>query len=341
LNPKCPFFMSTSPSLRGNILFGVVPYNLEPDKIIEEVKSRGAKTVVIQAPDGLKPHIYDIWRRLSSAGVTVYISTDPCYGGCDLADWTSRKLGAEMLIHIGHNKFLNAREEIPTLYIPATHLVDVSELVRKSTKFLREKGIRKVGLVASLQHIHCLRFFAEGFNSNGLEAFVDDSTGGLVLGCRVEAAKRIAGSVEAILHVGGGDFHALGVALSVDIPVYIADPYRGEIRDLEMLKKRILARRWWAIQMARSAKTFGVVVVTKAGQFHKDLALSIKGELEKRGKEVVMLVADEVSWERLSSLTFIDSYIVTGCPRISLDNQDIFRKPVLNEEEARELLNFG
>ncbi|MBC7113003.1 MAG: diphthamide biosynthesis enzyme Dph2 [Candidatus Methanomethyliales bacterium] len=314
------------------------PYDLEYEKIINEIKSRGVRAVLIQAPDGLKPHLKDLWMKLSSAGITVYISADPCYGGCDLADGIGRKLGADMLIHIGHNKFVKTEEEIPTLYIPASYIANLSELVKKSVEFLKGKGIKRVGLVASLQHVHSLRIFVEGLRSNGFEVAVDDATGGAVLGCNVEAAKRIAGSVDAILHVGGGDFHALGVALYVELPVYIVDPYRGEIRDIEKLKRKILARRWWAIQEAKRAQIFGVVVVTKGGQFNRDLALLIKKELEAREKKALMLVADEVNWERLSSLTFVDSFIITGCPRISIDNQEIFGKPVLNVEDFKELL---
>lgn len=318
----------------------VLPYDLEVEKIIDEVRSRGVKSVVVQAPDGLKPYLKDLWKRLSSIGITVYISTDACYGGCDLVDEIGRKLGAEMLIHIGHKRFVKIKEEIPTLYVPAIHSADVSKLVRMSVEFLRDRGIKRVGLVASLQHVHTLGSFVEGLKSNGLEAVVDEATGGLVLGCNVEAAKRISGLVDAILHVGGGDFHALGVALAVDLPTYIADPYKEEVRDIEKLKRKILARRWWAIQKARNAKVFGVVVVAKAGQFNKEYALFIKRELETKGREAVMLVADDVSPERLSSFTFVDSFIVTGCPRISLDNQEIFGKPVLNGEDAKELLRL-
>jgi diphthamide biosynthesis enzyme Dph1/Dph2-like protein len=47
---------------------------------------------------------------------------------------------------------------------------------------------------------------------------------------------------------------------------------------------------------------------------------------------------DEVNWERMAPFTFVEAFIITGCPRISLDNQESFGKPVLNEEDAEELL---
>ncbi|MGC8936480.1 MAG: diphthamide biosynthesis enzyme Dph2, partial [Candidatus Methanomethylicaceae archaeon] len=323
---------------RGSNLSETLPYDLEIERVIAEVKSRGVKSVIIQAPDGLKPYVKDLWEALSSFGVTVYISTDPCYGACSLADDFGKMLGAELLIHIGHRRFITTREEIPTLYVPAYYTGDVGELVIRSAKFLTSKGIKRVGLVASLQHIQSLRDFLEGLRSSGLEVVVDEVSGGVVLGCNVEAAKRIACSVNAILHVGGGDFHALGVALAVDKPVYIADPYRNEVREIESLKRKILARQWWLVNEAINAKTFGIVVVGKTGQFNRDLALYIKRELESKGRRAVMLVADEVNWERLSCFTFVDVFIITGCPRISLDNQESFGKPVLNGEDARELL---
>lgn len=315
-----------------------IPYDLELDRVVREVKSSGAKTVIVQAPDGLKPYIKDLYQSLSSLGVTVFVSADSCYGGCYLADDLGGLLGAEMLIHIGHKKFIKKEEGIPTLYIPARHLVVLEDLIKKSAEFLMKKGIKKIGLSASLQHLHTIEDFADGLRSAGLEVLVDKLSGGLVLGCAVEGAKRISGDVEAILHVGGGDFHALGVALAVDKPVYVADPYRGEVRDIEHLKRKVLAKRWWAIEEAKKAKTFGVVVIGKAGQFKKGAALRIKEELDRKGRQAFMIVTYDANWDRLCSFTFIEAFIITGCPRISLDNQEVFGRPVLNEEDAMELL---
>ncbi|MGQ9759513.1 MAG: diphthamide biosynthesis enzyme Dph2 [Candidatus Methanomethylicaceae archaeon] len=313
-------------------------YDLEVGRVVKEAKSRGVKTVLVQAPDGLKPYIKDLCQALSSIGATIFVSADPCFGGCYLADGFGELLGAEMSVHVGHKKFVKIEEKVPTLYIPARSLICIDDLIGKSAEFLRDRGFKKVGLVASLQHLNNLRDFADGLRSVGLDVLIDELSGGLVLGCVVEGATRIAGAVDAILHVGGGDFHALGVALAVDKPVYIADPYRGEVRDLERLKRKVLAKRWWAIEEAKKAKTLGVVVIGKGGQFKKEVALRLKERLEGAGRQVFMVIADDASWERLSSFTFIEAFIITGCPRISLDNYEVFARPVLNEEDAMELL---
>ncbi|MEM0286144.1 MAG: diphthamide synthesis protein, partial [Candidatus Methanomethyliaceae archaeon] len=89
---------------------------------------------------------------------------------------------------------------------------------------------------------------------------------------------------------------------------------------------------------AKNAKVIGIVIVVRKGQFNINLAMKLKLEFEELGKKVILLIAEEVNWERLAPFTFIDAFIITGCPRIAIDNRDSFYKPVLNLEEALELL---
>jgi len=313
-------------------------YDLEVERVVKEVKSRGARRVLIQTPDGLKQYLKDLHERLVKEGITVVLSADPCYGGCDLADEEAALMGAELLIHVGHFKFSDAEEEIPTIYLPARHLTKMSVLSAKAVEFLKAKGVKRAGLVANAQHQGYLQEFKRALSKAGIEAVVDKTTGGLILGCRVAAAKSIEDAVDAIVYVGGGDFHALGVALALEKDVYIADPYRNEVRDIARLKKKVLAKRWWSIAEAAKAKTFGIILVTKSGQLNKEAAMRLKGALEERGREVVLIAADDVNWERMAAFPFIEAFIVTGCPRITLDNQESFGKPVLNEEDAYDLL---
>jgi 2-(3-amino-3-carboxypropyl)histidine synthase len=313
-------------------------YDLELERIAKEVKSRGARCVLIQAPDGLKQYLKGLHEKLVKGGATVFLSADPCYGACDLAEEEATLMGADLLIHVGHSKFSGAKEKIPTIYLPARHLIKMKGLSAKTAEFLKARGIKRTGLIANTQHQWYLQEFRRRLSRAGIEAVVDKETGGLILGCRYSAAKNVEDAVDAVVYVGGGDFHALGVALALEKNVYIADPYRNEIRDVERLKKKVLAKRWWSITEAAKAKTFGIILVTKSGQFNKESAIHIKSGLEARGREVVLIAAGDVNWERMTAFPFVEVFIVTGCPRITLDNQESFGKPVLNEEDAHELL---
>ena len=313
-------------------------YDFEPERAISEARARGARRVLVQAPGGLKQYVRRLCERLEAEGVTAIISTNPCYGGCDLAEGEAKAVGADLIIHIGHHKFGEGQEEVPAIYIPAPHIADAGALSGKAAEFLKGKGIARVGLVANTQHQSWIGRFKDALQQAGIESIVDKPSGGLVLGCRTGAASRIEGEVDAVLFIGGGEFHALGVAMAIDKEVYIADPYRTEIRETSALKKKALARRWWAIMEATKAITFGIVVVAKTGQFDMEGAERIREALRAKGKGAFLISAVEVNWEGLAGLSFVDAFIVTGCPRIAVDNQESFGKPVLNVMEAQELL---
>src|SRR5512135_3497188 len=68
--------------------------------LIERLKKRGARTVTLQFPEGLKRRSAEMVAALKDAGFTVNLSGDPCYGACDLA---LECLGpSDVLVHFGH-----------------------------------------------------------------------------------------------------------------------------------------------------------------------------------------------------------------------------------------------
>lgn len=76
-------------------------YNIELDKVAEEIKKQDAKTVCIQLADGLKPEakkIADFIEEKTSAKVIIYMGS--CFGACDVPE-----VDADLLIQFGHNEF--------------------------------------------------------------------------------------------------------------------------------------------------------------------------------------------------------------------------------------------
>ena len=81
-------------------------YNLELDKIVEEIKEKDYKRVLVQLPDGLKPRageIVEVIEKNTDASVFIWLGS--CFGACDLP------LGLDILkidltVGFGHNRFL-------------------------------------------------------------------------------------------------------------------------------------------------------------------------------------------------------------------------------------------
>ena len=82
-------------------------YDIEEEKILHEIKRLGLKRVLLQFPEGLKPLGFELAQLIEKqTDAEVFLAGDPCYGACDLSLSATRLVGAELLIHIGHAKFL-------------------------------------------------------------------------------------------------------------------------------------------------------------------------------------------------------------------------------------------
>ena len=78
-------------------------YDLQLDDAIRQIKEKEAKMILIQLPDGLKPHADQIQNVIKKAcpNTQLVFWADSCYGACD-APIHVRHLGFDMLIAFGH-----------------------------------------------------------------------------------------------------------------------------------------------------------------------------------------------------------------------------------------------
>jgi 2-(3-amino-3-carboxypropyl)histidine synthase len=312
----------------------MIGFDFEEERIKQEIINLGAKRVLLQMPEGLKPEATKLAKIVEKCGALAIISADPCYGACDIAVAEAEGLGVDLIVHFGHAKMVK-HETIPTIYVEARATVTVEKAVEKSFALLTD--YTTIGLATSVQHLQTLNQAREILTRAGKTVIIGDtgqmSYPGQVSGCNYSNAKSIADAVEAFLFIGGGMFHALGIALSTSKPTFIADPYDNRAYPINAEAQKILKQRFACIQEAKEAKKFGVFVGLKPGQKHLDTALRLKQEAEKAGKAAYLLVAREITPETLLEFPSIDAYVNTACPRISLDSSGKFQKPVLTVNE--------
>lgn len=312
----------------------MIGFDFEEERIKREIIKLDAKRVLLQMPEGLKPEAPKLAKIFEKCGVVAIISADPCYGACDIAVSEAEGLDVDLIVHFGHAKMVK-HEAIPTIYVEARATVTVDDAVEKSLLLL--KDYTTVGLSTSVQHLQVLNKAREILTRAGKTVIVGD-TGqiaypGQVSGCNYSNAKSIAGEVEAFLFVGGGMFHALGIALNTSKPTIIADPYDNRAYTITAEAQKILKQRFASIQEAKKAKKFGIFVGLKPGQKHLDNALHVKALAEKHGKAAYLLAAREITPETLLEFPSIDAYVNTACPRVSLETTGKFQKPVLTVTE--------
>ncbi len=193
-------------------------------------------------------------------------------------------------------------------------------------------------MATTVQHVQTLDTVKELLLRAGKTVVIGDAGcmnyPGQVIGCDFSNAKSVSKDVEAFLFVGGGRFHALGVALSTMKPTVVADPYEKRAFSIDEEASKIIRQRWACIEEAKKGKAFAILIGLKPGQRRLEEALKIKKELEESGKTVYLFAVREVSPEVLMEFPTIDAYVNTACVRLSLDEPSRYRKPVLTRNET-------
>jgi 2-(3-amino-3-carboxypropyl)histidine synthase len=316
-----------------------VSFDFEEKRLKEEIKKRKPKIVFLQLPEGLKPDAPRLAAVVEEAGALPIVSSDPCYGACDLAVSEAKTVGADLIVHFGHTP-IPLNSDVPAVYIEAKAKISVEEAITKALPYVESWS--KIGLVTTIQHVHQLDKAKKLLEDAGKTVFVGDAGSvkyaGQILGCDFSNAQVVSEKVEAILFVGGGRFHAIGAALATDKPTIIADPYEQIAYPVDDQVRRIIMQRWANIVEAKQAKNFGVLISLKSGQMRLKEAMNIKEKLEKTGLKATLLALREVTPSALMQFPGIDAFINTACPRISLDDAPNFGKPLLSLNETLVML---
>ena len=306
-------------------------WDYELERIVEAVDERGAETVGLQFPEGLKrrgPGVADDLRELLPEGVSVLISGQPCYGACDLDTRLMKR--TDVFAHFGHSPM---KQSDKIIYVPLFSNVDVLPIVDQAmtTELADPDEDPDVGLVTTAQHMNRFDAMGEALEDAGYTVHTrrgDErlTHEGQVLGCNYASADIDA---EQVLYVGGGKFHPLGLAMEhPEKHVVIADPVNNVVTVAD--SEQFLKERYAAVHKAMDADTWGIIFCTKIGQGRWEEAT----ELVEDNDNAYLITMDEITPDRLRNFG-LDAYVNTGCPRITTDDGPQFNSPMLTPGEYR------
>ena len=306
-------------------------FDFELETISRWISDGGYASVALQMPEGLKiraPEISEFIER--ETGAVPVIVGRPCYGACDLFDYHG---WADALIHFGHSPIPSQGDDPNVLYIESRSDAEVDESIIGSLSRLPER----IGLLATVQYLGLIPKVKGMLESSGREVRVGEGDRrichpGQVLGCNCSAAESIDADVDGYLFIGEGDFHPLAAAFGTEKPVLVLNPVTGEVRDMSETRDRILRRRFAAIQGARDAESFLVIVCSKVGQNRSGLADEMVSLLRRHGRTAHKVIIEEINPTALMSYQ-VDAFVNTACPRIAMDDAARYPKPMLTPPE--------
>ena len=307
--------------------------DFEKDKLIEELKKRKPKRVLVQLAEGIKRDASEISSWIESLGIECIFSGETCWGACSVAVQEAQALGVDLLIHFGHAEFIKV--DFPVLYMEVRDILDLGPILKKSLKSL--ENYHKIGLSYSIQHRHDIGNIKKFYESHGKIVLLSKKEGtnayeGHITGCEYRGLKAIQDEVDCFVIIGN-QFHSMGATLAVKKPVVLVDVYNDDVRSMAGMREKILKQRLFSIEKLKEAKNVGIIIEIKPGQRFG----SPKKLLEKfrqHGKNAIVITMSELTPDKIMNFYHIDAFVELACPRIALDDFAKYEKPILTMLEA-------
>ncbi|KAF2089860.1 hypothetical protein K490DRAFT_36363 [Saccharata proteae CBS 121410] len=342
------------PDINAAISLLPANYNFEIHKTIHRIRSQNHKSVALQFPEGLllfATTISDILTQFCP-GITTTIMGDVTYGACCIDDFTARALGCDLLVHYAHSCLIPvAVTKIATLYvfvsigIDTTHLVDT---IRRN--FAPGKTIAMVGTIQFNATIHGLapQLRKEGYGI--LVPQIMPLSKGEILGCtspKLPAPGSIAAALngdtskmeqapDLLLYLGDGRFHLESAQIhNPHLPSYRYDPYSRRLTHETYAHDELYSLRSTAIQSARKAKKWGLILGALGRQGNPHTLTMIENQLKKKGIPCIKLLLSEIFPGKLQLMNGgVETWVQIACPRLSIDWGYAFPRPLLSPYEA-------
>jgi 2-(3-amino-3-carboxypropyl)histidine synthase len=302
--------------------------------LFDAIRRTRPRKVVLQVPAGLVRNAHDLAGRIrDETGASVVVAARACFGACDFPS-TNEAPNADLAVVLGHAPIPNVPLERPTYFV---EMRDPTGDVDALAATVDGAGLpRRLGLVASVQHLDLVDAFVAALGRGGRTALIGRGDRRLAyaaqaLGCNYTGAEAIAAEVDAFVFLGTGRFHPLGLALAVDRPVWSLDPLRNTL-DPPIDRSALIRRRQLVVATARDALRWGILVSSFAGQNRTPTALALQERARARGRDAEILVFDRLDPRDLEGRA-IDAYVNTACPRIALDDGVLYAKPMLTPPE--------
>lgn len=296
--------------------------------------------VLLQFPEGLKQYAMQYAKKLEANGDEVFISASPTFGACDLAIDEARHIGAEKLIHFGHAEFQHVDFNVEYVF----YKVDADlRILSNSLKELER--YKRIGIVTTIQHVHQLDEIKRFFEGQGKNVVIGRPYGfakqmGQILGCDIGSAASIDREVDCHIYFGGGLFHPLGALYFTTKPFLMIDPFMNKVEWLDHYREKHRKEERGKIMRSINAKRFGILVSTKNGQHNMALAQILKRKIEGGGYDAAILVSNTFDFDSLNNMLEFDAFVNTACPRLTTDDNERLRKPLLSANNLNELLEL-
>lgn len=316
--------------------------HIDEEKIFSTISEKKPRSIALDGPDGILKKIQSCAHNLTEKyNIPVYVIGDTSWGSCDLNIHAAEMLGVDILFNIGHTISMEKFGD-KVIMVDAFDDIDFSKIAKRCAIDLRKNNFKKISLVTNSQYLQSVQEVKEIFEFHGYDVIIGRGKGHLndaqVFGCEFYPVHDTKDQVDAYLFLGQSIFHSASIAIVTQKPTFMLDPYFNEYSEVSDIAQKLEKKALLSIYKVQDAKTIGIIIGLKEGQFANIKALELKRLLEQERKKILLIAMTEITDERLLSFQDIDAFIQVACPRIGTDNH--FHKPVLSVPQAISLIKL-
>lgn len=320
--PSVPTSLLSDPDLQKDINTLPSNYSFEIHKTIHRIRHTHATRVALQMPEGLLMYattISDIILAHTRATDTVVLG-DVTYGACCVDDLSARALGCDFLVHYGHSCLVPVTQTtIPTMYVFVHIAFDPSHLRECLLKnFPRQTRLAIVATIQFVDTAHDLRSSIEHHFEAVTVPQKRPLSPGELLGCTSPTIN----DADALIYIGDGRFHLESAMIAnPDLRAYRYDPYEKVLSEERYHHSEMRAMRHAAVEQARSAMRFGVILGTLGRQGSPKILKRVLDALREAGRSYFIVLLSEITPGKIAKMeeTGVQAWVQIACPRLSID----------------------
>jgi len=268
-------------------------------------------------------------------GVETLIMGDVTYGACCVDDYTARSLGCDFMVHYGHSCLVPIDvSTITTLYVFVDIKIDLTHFL-ESVK-LNFPATHRVVFAGTVQFQSSIHAAIQPLTDYFARLHVPQAkplSKGEVLGCTSPTFGD--DEFDILIYLADGRFHLESLMIqNPQIPsFYKYDPYNKAFTLEDYDYGQMHSIRSDAIERAKKARHFGVILGTLGRQGNPNILNRITKIIQERGGTVLTVLLSEIFPAKLAQFPQIDAWIQVACPRLSIDWGYAFDKPLLSPYE--------
>ncbi|KIY69086.1 diphthamide biosynthesis protein [Cylindrobasidium torrendii FP15055 ss-10] len=300
------------------------------------IREGGYVKVALQFPDELLHDSVPIYQRLQTlAGNSeLYILADTSYGSCCVDEVAAEHVNANAMVHYGH-ACMSQTYRLPVMYVFGRKPLDVDACIASVTRTL-PPDIKDLTLRLDVAYSHLA-----GSITTKLKAHLSVPLTYKPLTRRYanhESDPHKKPSSDAvpstILYIGHESLGLSNLLIThSSSAVYVYDPLHQATQLESIRTNKMLMRRYAAVQRARDADVFGIVVGTLGVASYLPLIKHLRALLKKARKKSYTISVGRLNPAKLANFMEVECFVLIACPENSLIDAKDFMRPIVTPFE--------